>query len=91
MKQPNNNYITQAMHAIGLDYKNPYHRHGKAFYKPYRNYFCTVKDDEIWCVLEGAGYAVRSEEHNDCVDFYLTREGLDWLGKNLGVEIYNEE
>lgn len=25
MKQPNNNYITQAMHAIGLDYKNPYH------------------------------------------------------------------
>lgn len=26
-------------HMIGLDYKKPYHRHGKAFYKPYRNYY----------------------------------------------------
>ena len=27
-------------HAVGLDSHNPYHRHGKAFYKPYRNYYC---------------------------------------------------
>lgn len=27
-------------HMIGLDYKNPYHRYGRAFYKPYRNFYC---------------------------------------------------
>ena len=50
-----NLYIEEAKHAIGLDYKKPYHRHGKAFYKPYRNYFCTKKGDEIWNVLQNAG------------------------------------
>lgn len=86
-----NPYIEQAKHAIGLDYKKPYHRHGKAFYKPYRNYFCTKKDDEIWTVLQDVGYAKCSEEHNGCVDFYLTRDGLDWLGEELDIKIYNEE
>ena len=86
-----NIYIEQAKHAIGLDYKNPYHRHGRAFYKPYRNYFCTTKDDEIWAVLQNVGYAKCSEEHNGCVDFYLTRDGLDWLGEELDIKIYNEE
>ncbi len=86
-----NPYIEQAKHAIGLDYKKPYHRHGKAFYKPYRNYFCTTKDDEIWIVLQNAGYAKCSEEHNGCAYFYLTRDGLDWLGEELNIKIYNEE
>ena len=86
-----NIYIEQAKHAIGLDYKSPYHRHGRAFYKPYRNYFCTTKDDEIWTVLQNVGYAKCSEEHNGCVDFYLTRDGLDWLGEELDIKIYNEE
>ena len=31
--------IELCKHMIGLDYKKPYHRHGKAFYKPYRNYY----------------------------------------------------
>lgn len=26
-------------HMVGLDYKRPYHRHGKAFYRAYRNYY----------------------------------------------------
>ena len=83
--------IETCNHMIGLDYKSPYHRHGKAFYKPYRNYFCTTKDDEIWTVLQNVGYAKCSEEHNGCVDFYLTRDGLDWLGEELDIKIYNEE
>ena len=78
-------------HMIGLDRKNPYHRHGRAFYKPYRNYFCTKRDDKIWNVLQNAGYVKCSEEHNGCVDFYLTRAGLDWLGEKLHIKIYNEE
>ena len=88
---PNTNrYIEEAKHAIGLDHKNPYHRHGKAFYKPYRNYFCTKKDNEIWNVMQNAGYAKCSEEHNGYVYFYLTRGGLGWLGEELDIKIYRE-
>lgn len=32
--------IKLCKHMIGLDRKKPYHRHGKAFYMSYRNYFC---------------------------------------------------
>lgn len=74
-------------HTIGLDYQKPYHRHGKAFYKPYRNYFCTAEDDVMWNKLCSVGIAKRSEEHNGCVDFYLTRIGLDWLGRQLKITI----
>lgn len=44
-------YVSVARHAIGLDNKNPYIRHGRKFYKPYRNYFATAPqfdDYEIW-------------------------------------------
>ena len=74
-------------HTIGLDYEKPYHRHGKAFYKPYRNYFCTIKNDVIWNKLCATGIAKRSEEHNGCADFYLTRIGFEWLGRQLKITI----
>ena len=74
-------------HTIGLDYQKPYHRHGKAFYRPYRNFFCTVKDDAMWDRLCKVGIAKRSEEHNGCVDFYLTRTGIEWLGRQLKITI----
>ena len=74
-------------HTIGLDYQKPYHRHGKAFYKPYRNFFCTSKDDVMWNKLCCVGIAKRSEEHNGCVDFYLTQVGIEWLGRQLKITI----
>ena len=47
--------IDDMRHAIGLDYKKPYHRHGKTFYKPYRNRFYTYADDSIWNQLHQDG------------------------------------
>lgn len=82
-------YIDLAKHCIGLDYKKPYIRHEKQFYKPYRNYYCTYPNDEVWLNLEKQGYAKHSSEHNGCVDFYLTRKGLDWLGDILNCKIYD--
>lgn len=38
-----NKVIDICRHMIGLNYKRPYHRHGKAFYKPYRNYYCDIE------------------------------------------------
>ena len=37
MDEKENRYISLATHAIGLDHKKPYKRHGIYFYRPYRN------------------------------------------------------
>ena len=88
-----NIYIDLASHCIGLDYKKPYKRHGRYFYRPYRNYYgAGGKDVEIWDVMVDSGYAAAGKKDRDggCM-YWLTREGLDWLGKKLGIQIWNEE
>lgn len=86
-----NRYIKLAKHCIGLDRKKTYTRHGKRFYRPYRNYFATGRNYEDWEVMELAGYAERGEQNqHGGYTFYLTRAGLDWLGKKLGIHIYDE-
>lgn len=86
-------YVDVASHAIGLDRRRPYQRHGKRWYRPYRNYFYTVpkcSDYALWETLESAGYA-NSQASEQGVMFWLTRDGLDWLGNQIGVHIYDEE
>lgn len=52
MDEKENRYISLATHAIGLDHKKPYKRHGRYFYRPYRNYYdASIKDCEIWDVM----------------------------------------
>lgn len=84
--------IDDMRHAIGLDYKKPYHRHGKTFYKPYRNRFYTYADDSIWNQLHQDGLAERSsaDEHGR-EWFWINRKGLDWLGNQLNITIHDEE
>ncbi len=87
------------LHTIGLDgerHHRPYHRHGKCFYRPWRNYFNTYLGDKTWEALEREGYAAHGEVYKhqdlpDSTDYYLTRKGLNWLGKELGMTIYDEE
>ena len=46
-----NRFIEMAKHAIGLGHRKPYTRHGKLWYRPYRNYFATTivsPDYELW-------------------------------------------
>lgn len=88
-----NRYIALASHAIGLDRKKPYKRHGKLFYRPYRNYYdASIKDCEIWEVLANAEYAERGRKDRYGGRLYwLTRKGLDWLGGKLGIVIHDEE
>lgn len=86
-------HIRCAEHAIGLDYhKNkPYIRHGKKFYRPYRNRFYTHMQDRTWLELKEVGLADHGKvSREDCVTFWLTREGLDWLGEQIGVHIHDE-
>lgn len=87
--------VRLAAHAIGLDRKRPYMRHGKTFYRPYRNYFDTNAKDPVytaWMELYDYGYAGYSLPPTTCgLRFWLTRKGLDWLGETLGITIYDEE
>lgn len=91
-----NRFIELAKHCIGLGKRKPYTRHGKKFYKPYRNYFATSggsNDNEDWELMESAGYAKRDggkNQHGGYV-YHMTREGLDWLGGRLGITIHDEE
>lgn len=84
------NRIELSKHAIGLDYKTPYKRHGKLFYKPYRNYYATVIEDKVWTELAANGYAEHDEPNEHGTIFWLTNKGLEWLGNELGIKIYEE-
>ena len=73
-------------HMVGLDYKSPYHRHGKAFYKAYRNYYCDVTEgNKILDKLPKELFAVHKNERG--ATYHLTRVGLEWLGRQLHITI----
>lgn len=83
------NAIAVREHAIGLDRKNPYKRRGKLFYRPYRNYFATGAKNDLWEAIRNEGYATAQQQQSR-VYYFLTRTGLDWLGVQIGVHIYDE-
>lgn len=66
-----NRYTDLASHCIGLGRRKPYRRHGRTFYRPYRNRFACAQQDDDW----------------EC----MVSAGLDWLGGQLGMTIYDEE
>lgn len=76
-------------HMVGLDYKRPYHRHGKAFYRAYRNYYADVPEgNRLLDKLPECLFTVRRGEHG--VIYYLTKAGLEWLGRQLHITITRE-
>ena len=83
--------IDIARHCIGMDYRKTYHRHGKAFYRPFRNCYALRERDPYWESLVEEGYAKCETTSQENVIYYMTRKGLDWLGKRLGVTIHDEE
>lgn len=84
--------VSLATHAIGLDRKKPYKRHGRYFYTPYRNYYdASQKDCRIWDVMVNQGYAEAGKKDRYGGRMYwLTRKGLDWLGEKFGIRIHDE-
>lgn len=83
--------IEQAKHAVRLDYQKPYRRHGKLYYRPYQNYYATIFRDPVWRALVTEGLATCFPEGKDRAIFTLTRSGLDWLGEQIGMKIYDEQ
>lgn len=78
--------IDLCKHTIGLDHSKPYHRHGKAFYKPYRNFFAASSNGER--LLDRlSGLVVERRETERSVIYRLTPDGLKWLGRQLNITI----
>lgn len=76
-------------HIVGLDDKTPYHRHGKAFYKPYRNYYCAnAAGNKTLDKLPS--YIITKEQTQKYVMYALTDKGLEWLGRQLQITIKPE-
>lgn len=77
-------------HMIGLDYRRPYHRHGKAFYKPYRNYYCDIATGNSF--LDKLPKDIVNVKRDEKFTWYwLTDYGLKWLGRQLNIIIKPEE
>lgn len=78
--------IVICKHMVGLDYQNPYIRHGKKFYKPYRNYYeSPLEGNRILDLLPS--YIVRRKMTKLSIWYELTEEGLSWLGRQAKIII----
>lgn len=87
------------LHTIGLrlngmsNHGRLYTRHGKRYFRPYRNYF--GGKEECFAPLVNAGYMDVTpggvKDDPDSVFYHFTRKGLDWLGDQLGIYIYDCE
>lgn len=83
--------VELATHAIGMNNKRTYKRHGRTWYKPYRNVYCAgSQGDPVWDEMVKEGYA-KASQGLQSVYYFMTRAGLDWLGQQTGVNIHDEE
>ncbi len=78
--------IKLCKHMVGLDYKSPYHRHGKAFYKPYRNYYeASIVEPAV--VDKLPSWLIQKRVGQIAIWYELTGQGLAWLGRQLKITI----
>lgn len=83
------------MHCIGMTGSRshkPYTRHGKKFFKPWRNYFAEAAPNSEWDALVERGYARRRDRRETFGDvtYNITPDGLKWFGGVIGVTIHTE-
>lgn len=77
-------------HMVGLDYASPYHRHGKAFYKPYRNYYEAPPFGNK--LLDKLPNHIIKKTNGQLSAWYeLTSQGLAWLGRQCKICIKEYE
>lgn len=86
--------IEHCLHMVGYDHHIPprvYHRHGKAFYRAYRNYWGNgKKPKEDFEVLCNFGLMSRNPA-TESYYYHLTDAGLKWLGRRINVEIKEDK
>lgn len=83
------------LHALGADHRQTYIRHGKEYYRPYRNYFDSGKneDKDMETMIE-PGYVERRNITCGVYKgfwYFVTEAGREYLKKVTGCHIYEEE
>lgn len=80
-------------HALGMDNRKSYKHRGQEFYQPYRNYFTTgVNGEPGWEKAVKDGLAEKYVSHaREYTCYRVTRAGMDYLGRKLGVYVFDEE
>lgn len=76
--------LDKVRHCIGLKSKGnkgrKYHRHGKCYYKAYRNHYDAGGEDiPIWEALVDLGYAQKNRM------YHMTDKGFEWFRVQTGV------
>lgn len=83
------------LHALGASNRVTYIRHGKEYFRPYRNYFCAgTQGDKDLDAAHKAGYVTRKiypGYNRDGVFYHVTDEGREHLEEVTGCHIYPEE
>lgn len=85
--------LSDLRHMIGLDgFKHkPYIRHGRKFYKPYRNYWAGEnKYLEYFSGEPGIAEKQEPERAGGLPYYKLTAGGRRWLSEKIGVMIHPE-
>ena len=84
--------IKQCEHMIGMDKRDIYHRHGKAFYKAYRNRWGNGDNPKKdFDELVNCGLMRRYTTGQGNIGYCLTNFGLKWLGQKIGVTIKEDD
>lgn len=66
--------IHLCMHAVGFSDRDPYKRHGKLFFKSYRNRYNAAENNvPVWEELVSLGYAYKNRM------YHMTEKGLEWF------------
>lgn len=83
------------LHALGADNRKTYIRHGKEYFKPYRNYFTALENgDKALDTAHEAGYVTRETRkgYRDEISvlYQVTQSGWEHLEKVTGCHIYGE-
>lgn len=78
--------VDYCKHMVGLDYERPYQRHGKLFYKPYRNHWEAPANGNK--ILDKLPRFLVTREADEMGALYaLTVDGLKWLSRQLKITI----
>lgn len=85
--------VKLAAHAIGLDYKRPYQKRGKFFFRAYRNSIWVNTDAIYQPILSGlvsTGY-MGAYHTGGSMCCRLTRAGIAWLEDLFNITILVED
>jgi len=81
--------IDHCKHMLGMDLQKCYHRNGKTFYRPYKNFWYGTEPGLEW--FSHMGLATKTQDEGKLPCYHLTRHGMDWLERKIGVIIREKE